>query len=56
MTYTLDGSSGTFEGEELQLVQKEYLLNPKIKFADEEEASVKKEVIPKVFKEIDKRD
>lgn len=53
--YTLDGSSGTFKGEELQPVQKEYLLNPKIKFADEEEAS-EKEVIPKVVKEIEKRE
>lgn len=31
----------------LQTVQKEYLLNPKIKLADEEEASIKKEVVPK---------
>ena len=54
--YTLDGSSGTFKGDELQPVQKEYLLNPKIKFADEEEASEKKEVIPKVVKEIEKRE
>ena len=34
----------------------EYLLNPKIKFAGEEEASVKKEVVPKVVKEIEKRE
>lgn len=54
--YTLDGSSGTFKGDELQPVQKEYLLNPKIEFADEEEASVKKEVVPKVVKEIEKRE
>ena len=50
--YTLDGSSGTFKGEELQPIQKEYLLNPKIKFADEEEASEK--VIPKVVKRLRK--
>jgi len=52
----LEGSSGTFKGEELQPIEKEYLLNPKIKFADEEEASVKKEVVPNVVKEIEKRE
>lgn len=54
--YTLNASSGTFKGEELQPIPKEYLLNPKTKFADEEIARVKKEVIPKVVKEIEKRE
>lgn len=53
--YSLDNIEGKFKREDLQLVNKEFLLKPNIKFEKEEEEELKQKV-PAVIKEIEKRE
>lgn len=52
--YSLDNIEGKFKREDLQLVNKEFLLKPNIKFEKEEEEL--KQKVPAVIKEIEKRE
>ena len=52
--YTINGMKGKFKREELQPIQKEFLLKPNIKFDDDMEEEVE-EKEPRVIKEIEKR-
>ena len=57
--YTLKGKSGKYRDEDLQFIQKEYLLNPKVKLIDiegDEAEEVKPQRIPEVERVIEKRE
>jgi len=57
--YKLKGKSGKYRDEDLQFIQKEYLLNPKVKLiesVDDEEEEVKPQRIPEVERVIEQRE